>query len=217
MLNRKERTKKIAVIYRHEDSSSITGRIVDRLEARFPNSIFLDVQAKRGRDYRAQSESCLKGCKVALIIIGKKWLEITNESGQRRIDESDDLMRKEIEIALGRNDDIHVVPLLVEEARMPPEKSLPKSIAQLRFIKATTIHHEFFKAEMEAVIRELDEKLHGRFIRILHDWQDRSKPITNILGLSVVYLSILLVTVLLLVLLSYVMGSLPSSPWRYWP
>ena len=48
---------------------------------------------------------------------------ITDEHGRRRLDDPHDLIRLEIEAALTRN--LRVIPILVDEARMPTAEELP--------------------------------------------------------------------------------------------
>ena len=64
-----------------------------------------------------------------LVVIGPNWLTAEDEAGQRRLDQPDDFVAIEIAAALAR--DIHVIPVLVEGARMPKESELPDSLKRL--------------------------------------------------------------------------------------
>ena len=77
-------------------------------------SIFMDVEEiPGGKPWREQIDDALKGCHALVVLIGSRWLE------GRRLDVPDDLVRWEIEQALGRA--IPVLPILVGKARMPVE------------------------------------------------------------------------------------------------
>jgi hypothetical protein len=68
-------------------------------------------------------------CDVLLALIGPQWLTITDKKGQRRLDDPGDYVRVEIEAALTRK--IRVIPILVDEARMPGADELPATLAPL--------------------------------------------------------------------------------------
>jgi hypothetical protein len=70
-------------------------------------------------------------------MIGDQWLQLTDDQERRRIEDLSDYVRIEIESALKR--DIPVVPVLVEEAKMPGANELPESIRDLAFRNAAEI------------------------------------------------------------------------------
>ena len=68
-------------------------------------------------------------CDVLLALIGPEWISITEDDGRRRLDNPEDFVRVEIEAALTRN--VRVIPILIDEARMPRVDELPPSLAGL--------------------------------------------------------------------------------------
>jgi hypothetical protein len=66
---------------------------------------------------------------VLLALIGEQWLTITDEDGQLRLDDPRDYVRVEIETALSRR--IRMIPILVDDARMPRANELPAPLASL--------------------------------------------------------------------------------------
>ena len=76
-----------------------------------------------GKPWRKQIDDALDDCHALVVLIGSRWLE------GRRLDAPDDLVRWEIERALGRA--IPVLPILVDKALMPAENQLPKSLSPL--------------------------------------------------------------------------------------
>ena len=62
--------------------------------------------------------------------MGRRWLTITDDDGQRRLDCSDDVHRLEIALALSR-DHVTVIPVRVDAAPMPHAKDLPEDIRRL--------------------------------------------------------------------------------------
>jgi hypothetical protein len=53
-------------------------------------------------------------CDVLLAVIGPRWLELSDDQGNRRIDDSSDIVRIEISTALQRG--IPVIPILLNPA-----------------------------------------------------------------------------------------------------
>ncbi len=78
---------------------------------------------------------------MLLALIGPEWLTITNKNGHRRLDDPEDYVRLEIETALTRK--IRVIPILVDEAKMPGADELPPTLAPLVRRNAVEInpHH----------------------------------------------------------------------------
>ena len=123
----------IFVSYRRDDSRGMAERISDTLQSHLGNNaVFLDVdKIAAGLDWREEIDRLLKNCKVLLAIIGPKWISGKDASGQSRLDDPADLVRIEIETALSRG--IPVVPVLVENAKMPHIEQLPVELQGLAF------------------------------------------------------------------------------------
>jgi hypothetical protein len=94
---------------------------------------------------------------VLLALIGDRWLTITDEDGQRRLDDPNDFVRVEIEAALTRN--VRVIPILVEGARMPRAAQLPPSLARLVRRQALELSPARFDFDTGRLLRVLDKTL----------------------------------------------------------
>src|SRR6516162_5902227 len=110
---------KAFVSYRREDSRHVADRIYDRLAAHFgKEAVFKDVDSiPLGSDFRRKLREAVEQCCAMVVVIGDRWLTLTDKAGQRRLDDENDFVRIEIETALQRR--IAVVPILVDGARMP--------------------------------------------------------------------------------------------------
>ena len=83
--------------------------------------VFKDVDnIEPGEDFIERITAAVGSCDVLLALIGPQWLTITDENGQRRLDNPEDFVRLEIETALTRK--IRVIPILADEARIPRER-----------------------------------------------------------------------------------------------
>src|SRR5687768_9962888 len=91
--------------------------------------VFKDVDSiEPGEDFVERITAAVASCDVLLALIGPQWLTITDENGQRRLDNPEDFVRLEIETALTRK--IRVIPILVDEAGSRANE-LPPTLAPL--------------------------------------------------------------------------------------
>lgn len=152
--------KKIFLSYRRDDSADVTGRIKDRLAKHFGQpAILRDVDSiPLGVDFRAHIDRMVSECDILLAIIGKDWLHMTDEEGNRRLDNPEDFVRIEIESALARK--IPVVPLLVRQSTMPSEDNLPSSLKELAYRNGIAIRRD---PDFDADISRLIEGLQKHF------------------------------------------------------
>jgi hypothetical protein len=123
----------IFISYRRSDSQDVTGRVYDRLVAKFtPKQVYIDVDNNNiplGVSFPARIKQLLGKANVVLVIIGPSWVNATNEEGVRRLDDENDFVRMEVEIALRAN--MPVIPVLVSNACMPAAADLPPSMHKL--------------------------------------------------------------------------------------
>jgi len=108
---------RIFISYRRADTITMVGRIYERLAARFGRrNIFIDVDdMPAGTDFRGKIGEAVSACKVALVFIGPQWLTVTDDQGNRRLDDPEDWVRIEVEAVLSRDSAI-VIPVLVQGA-----------------------------------------------------------------------------------------------------
>ena len=123
----------VFISYRREDAAGHAGRLYDWLTRRFgEHGVFIDVAAiEPGERWRDRIGSVLETCWAVLVVIGPQWLTPKDGTGKPRIWDPDDVLRNEVETAL-RDDDVEVIPVLVEGARMPKREDLPKELSELR-------------------------------------------------------------------------------------
>ena len=149
----------IFINYRREDSAATAGRLHDRLAQVFGRKrIFMDVdQIPAGIDFVAHLNSQVAACNVLLVVIGRQWLNVKNEAGERRLHQPDDFVAIEIAAALAR--DIRVIPVLVDGAIIPKASELPDSLKPLVRRQAIDLRQAHFGRDAEALIERLREVL----------------------------------------------------------
>ena len=156
-----QRLKIVFLSYRRTDSSDITGRMYDRLEAHFGrDSIFKDVDSvPLGINFQKHIEGTVAICSAMVVVIGRQWLGQEGGTNPRnRLQDSRDFVRIEIEAALKRG--IPIIPTFVQGATIPPEDDLPESLRELRFRNGIPLRSDpDFNRDMQRLIAALEAYL----------------------------------------------------------
>jgi glucoamylase len=148
----------IFISYRRADAAYPAGWLHKDVRERFGASrVFKDDSIEPGDVFPADITSALESCEALLAVIGKQWLDLADEHGQRRLDDPRDWVRREIEAALER--DVRVIPVLVEDARMPEAAQLPPSLAGLASRQAVKLRPMDFEADLERLLSVLEKTL----------------------------------------------------------
>lgn len=166
----------IFLSYRREDSGDATDRIYDRLVSRFgSDDVFMDVDAIRpGEDFKRTLEEQVGACQVMLVIIGRNWLGRALEREARRIDNSADFVRVEVELAL--RSDIAIIPVTVGGVNMPREAEFPESIRPLATRQAIPVRRNpDFERDMERVYIAVDTQKRAYVQRVQRRREDEER------------------------------------------
>jgi hypothetical protein len=160
-------TGRIFISYRRDESAYPAGWLYDRLADHYDGGqVFKDVDSiKLGDDFVEVITRAVGSCDVLLALIGEQWLTITDAQGRRRLDDSNDFVRLEIEAALARN--VRIIPILVDGARMPTTEELPDSLARLARRQALELSPSRFDFDTGRLLRVLDTTLAE--VRTAHD------------------------------------------------
>ena len=124
---------RIYISYRRTDTVAYAGRLFDHLSRHFGRGfVFMDIQGGivPGQDFTQAIDAALNTCAVALVLIGNHWATSTGPEGNPRLDDPNDWVRVETAAVLRRND-VVVIPVLVDGARLPDPASLPEELRPL--------------------------------------------------------------------------------------
>jgi hypothetical protein len=93
---------KVFISYRRDDAAGDAGRLADHLYKRFgPERVFLDIETiEPGTDFVQVLHRSLKETAAVLVVIGRRWVDITDAAGVRRLDDPADFVRQEVEAAV---------------------------------------------------------------------------------------------------------------------
>lgn len=144
------------ISYRRSQSELAANTLREGLVRRFGEErVFMDVDAiTPGQQWPKRLEDAVDACRAMLVVIGPQWADARAADGSRRLDNSEDWVRRELEAALSRSD-IAVVPVLHDHARVPSKDELPDSIKALTRRQAV----ELTGRELERWIDELSESI----------------------------------------------------------
>jgi hypothetical protein len=147
----------IFINYRRDDVRGVAGRLYDHLTTTFSkDDVFMDVDAMEpGIDFVRQLDSKVSQCHVLLAMIGPNWLEARDRDGKPRLDDDKDFVRVELASALKR--EIHVIPVLIDGAQMPPQEKLPDDLRPLTRHHALELRHTRFSADAETIVHALQK------------------------------------------------------------
>lgn len=156
---RAARRGKVFISYRREDSRYCAGRLYDWLAREFgPENIFIDVDTiEKGRDFSVILNEHLSQVDVMLVLIGDRWLTAADAAGNRRIDDPNDYVRRELNAALAGA--VGVIPVLIDSATMPTAKDLPQDLSTLTFRQNYTLTFENFARDVEGLKRHVATQL----------------------------------------------------------
>lgn len=149
----------VFISYRRNDSDVAAGRLADDLSDIFGrNAVFRDVDTlEAGEDYTDALRRSLNSSAALIAVIGPSWSTITDDGGQRRLDDPDDWVRTEIGEALRRG--IRVIPVLISAA-MPREADVPPDLQPLLKRQALQVTDRHWRHDVELLAQAL-EKLPG--------------------------------------------------------
>ena len=142
----------IFISYRREDTGGYAGRIFDRLSRLVGRErVFMDIDTiEPGIDFADAIQQAVSACDILLVLIGPAWLRSADASGQRRLDNPEDFVRLELVTALER--DIRIIPVLVEETKMPDADDLPEPLKRLTRRNALQISNTRWSYDIERII-----------------------------------------------------------------
>jgi TIR domain len=115
--------------------------------------IFMDVDSiSPGSDFVEAIDQAINSCGVVLALIGHDW---ARRGGDEKLllDNPDDFVRRELSSALEQN--VPIIPILVERASMPPSAELPEALRALSRHNALELENARWDSDVEKLIRAI--------------------------------------------------------------
>ena len=154
--------RKIFINYRRGETLKDAQHLATLLARSFgSHRIFLDLQGiDGGENYVHTLARQVAASDVVIALIGKNWIDLKDEEGNRRLDNPNDFVRFEIAQALQR--DIPVLPVLLDGAPVPRITQLPQDMMALALFQAMPLRAESVVQDAEAIARRLKIMLDKR-------------------------------------------------------
>lgn len=145
----------VFISYRRNDSDVAAGRLADDLSEIFGrDAIFRDVdRLEAGEDYTKALDHALDSCVALIAVIGPRWSNMTDDVGQRRLEDPKDWVRMEIRRALERG--VRVIPVLISAA-MPRETDVPVDLRPLLQRQALELSDRHWRQDIELLVQALE-------------------------------------------------------------
>ena len=156
----------IFISYRRADSASMAGRIRERLVEGLPGRpVFLDVQSiELGSDFETSIETELRRSSVMLVLIGANWMGGDGGTGRSRLFDPEDCVRREI--AWAQREGLRIIPVLIDDTKMPDPVSLPEEIDAFATKNAAEVRNSRFDDDVVHLLRAIDPgaAIPGRYV-----------------------------------------------------
>jgi len=158
----------IFISYRRDDDA-LRAALLDRIVSGAFNEpskplkvrIFRDTSQRLGVTWPKEVQEQCSSADVVLVVIGPKWLEARDQFSRRRIDQPDDWVRQEIELA--RNST--VIPIAFGGAHIPPPEALPEPITYLSDKQGVEVRDQALDSDLQPVLLEIERHLPGPRVR----------------------------------------------------
>jgi tetratricopeptide (TPR) repeat protein len=146
----------VFISYRRDDSGPFAARLSDRLCEHFgAERVFRDIDnIAVGVKFPELIQQRIDGSDAVLAVIGRRWSSISDDKGQRRLDDPDDWVRVEIRGALQAGK--RVIPVLVDGARLPRRDKVPSDIGALFDRNAAEVSDSRFAYDMQRLIGAIE-------------------------------------------------------------
>jgi tetratricopeptide (TPR) repeat protein len=138
---------RIFISYDRRESERYASKIADRLTRHFGyENVFLDVSSiAAGSDFVREVEGAIGAANVVVALIGPLWTAKLTPSS---------FVVNELTTAFQRG--ITVIPVLIDDATMPPAEALPAPLDRLARIQALVLDQSRFQSDMDLLIKTID-------------------------------------------------------------
>lgn len=117
--------------------------------------IYRDTAERLGVAWPEEIRERCGSADIVLVVIGPKWLEAKDQYKRRRIDQPNDWVRQEIELARDKT----VIPIAFGGAIVPPAEALPEAIDYLSGRRGVSVRDECAETDLQPVLAEIERHL----------------------------------------------------------
>jgi pterin-4a-carbinolamine dehydratase len=158
----------VFISYRRDDDAARAAMLDGTISGAFNEPtqppkvlIYRDTSERLGVAWPDEIRDRCGSADVVLVVIGPRWLEAKDQYARRRIDQTDDWVRQEIELARGGT----VIPIAFGGGSVPPAEALPEAISYLASRRGISVRDEFAKMDLQPVLAEIERHIPSAKIR----------------------------------------------------
>ena len=145
--------------YRRDDAGAAAQAIYAQMKVHFGSGqLFMDLNSiPAGGEWPAHLRQRVEHATGMLVLIGEKWLRVTDDWGRRRIDLAGDWVTTEIKTALDRG--IPTLPVLIGESmsEVPPD-ALPPAIEKLAYNQTLYLRPKTWVPDIRVIVANAKEQ-----------------------------------------------------------
>lgn len=120
--------KDVFISYRNDGVSEQFAKVLNQDLSKAGYSVYYNPEIERQQNYREKITQGVRNCEDFVLILSRECLQILME------DRDIDWVRYEITLAYDNHK--HIIPVLINDAEMPPEEKLPETIRFLHYVDA---------------------------------------------------------------------------------
>lgn len=152
------------ISYRRSDTGAAGRQLAEAVAHRFgADHVFFDTRSiDVGADWRGEIDRRVRDADVVLAVIGPHWVARAQERASWTALDSDeeDVLRSEIEAAFESR--ALVLPVLVDDAQMPPRERLPRSFRPVAALQAVALRHSSWERDVDELLTSLESRILAR-------------------------------------------------------
>ena len=123
-----------------------------------PDAVFFASRSiKLGANWEDAMFTAVSTSDAVLVIIGPRWLNATDEHGNRRLNDVRDFVRREIELALHHGK--QVIPVHLERRHILDRKLLPEAMRKLADKQSTVVQFRNSKPDLTKLVTRLRQQI----------------------------------------------------------
>jgi hypothetical protein len=155
---RKAGPSQIFISYRWSDAWAECQLLHHDLALRFgERNVFIDTERiDDGEEIGPALRDALHRSDVVLAVMGPTWLDVRDGSGRRRLDDRNDVIREELELARELN--LRLIPVLLHGTQPPLGDVLPGSLRWIQYRKAVWLHRDTWRTDVGALVERLGKQ-----------------------------------------------------------
>lgn len=146
---------RIFINYRVGDGASLARVLRDELVKTLGSDavFYASETIEPGRFFDQEILAAVRRCELLVAVIGPRWQSITGPDGRPRLDDERDWVRREIAEALTLG--VRVVPVLVENAHMPQNSTLPPDLRDLARCHYLRVGYRKTEPDVAVTVRQI--------------------------------------------------------------